>query len=251
MKIKNYNYLLAIILMLLSHICLAQTDTSITVSEEVTMEEIMAFVIDLPPLETLIEIAIEESELMKSKEGIIKVKEHELLRIKNDWLDIVSFQGNIGYGNGLLGVNQSNLTSDVITNTNSIRFNLGVLVNLSPAYWVERKHEINIRKGHLAYAEAMKNDAKTFIAERVTLAYLQLEYYRDIFRQTSAAYELNRSTLKLSQKKFLEGDIDISLYNDIQLKNNKIQLEVENYKFNLKRSYHDLVLLIKGNFKAE
>ncbi len=251
MKIKILSCLTIFYILFLSRHSFAQTDSVYIENETVTMEQIMTFVIDLPPLETLIEIAIEESELMKSKQGIIKVKEHELLRIKNDWLDIVAFQGNIGYGNGLLGVNQSNLTSDVITNTNSVRFNVGVLVNLSPAYWVERKHEINIRKGHLAYAEAMKNDAKTFIAEKVTLAYLQLEYYRDIFTETSAAYELNRSTLKLAQKKFLEGDIDISFYNDIQLKNNKIKLEVENYKFNLKRSYHDLIRLIDGKITAK
>lgn len=251
MKIRILSYLTVFFILFSSSYSFAQSDSFDTGNESATMEQIMNFIIDLPPLETLIQLAIEESELMKSKQGIIKVKEHELLRIKNDWLDIVAFQGNIGYGNGLLGVNQSNLTSDVITNTNSVRFNVGVLVNLSPAYWVERKHEINIRKGHLAYAEAMKNDAKTYIAEKVTLAYLQLEYYRDIFTQTSAAYELNRSTLKLAHKKFLEGDIDISFYNDIQLKNNKIQLEVQNYKFNLKRSYHDLARLIKGKITAK
>lgn len=227
----------------------AQMDTDTTQNEEQRMDEILAFVSDLPPLQTLIDIAIAESELLRSKEGLIKVKENELLRIKNDWLDIVSFQGNIGYGNGLLGVNQSNLTSDIITNTSSLRFNLGVLVNMSPAYWVERKNEINIRKGHLAYAEAMRDDAKVFIEEKVTSAYLQLEYYRDIYTTTTAAFELNRSTLKLAQKKFLEGDIDISFYNDIQLKNNKIQLEVENYKFNLKKAFYDLNRLIKGNIK--
>ncbi len=232
--------------LLLSQSVFAQQD-SLRKTEEAEFNEILKFVYQLPPLEGLVQRALEVSALIKSKEGVIKVKENELLRIKNDWLDILTFQGNVGYGNGLLGINQSNLSTDVVTNTNSVRFSIGVAVNLSPSYWVERKHEINIRKGHLAYAEAMKDDTRGFVREKVTNAYLTLEYYRDIFIKASAGFESNRSTLKMAQKKFMEGDIEISIYNDIQLKNNKLKLELEQYKLNLKKNYFDLKLLLGGS----
>ena len=119
--------------LLLSQSVFAQQD-SLRKTEEAEFNEILKFVYQLPPLEGLVQRALEVSALIKSREGVIKVKENELLRIKNDWLDILTFQGNVGYGNGLLGINQSNLSTDVVTNTNSVRFSIGVAVNLSPSY---------------------------------------------------------------------------------------------------------------------
>jgi outer membrane protein TolC len=246
MKSKNLFIALLLIAFFSGNSIYAQQD-SIQLQEDLELNEILKFVYQLPPLEEVIERALVVSNVLKGRDGNITVKENELMRIKNDWLNIVSFQGNVGYGNGLLGINQSNALNEVVTNTNSIRFALGVSVNLSPAYWVERKHEINIRKGNLAYANAMKEDAKDFIRKKVTTAYLTLEFYRDIFIKACAGIESNRSTLKIAQKKFLEGEIEISIYNDIELKNNKLILELEKYKLNLKKSYFDLKLMLGGS----
>lgn len=219
----------------------AQQDSSNT---DPQFDNILAFVYQLPPVEELMEAGIRESALIRSREALINVKENELKKIRNDWLDILSFRGNVGYGNSFIDVNQSNLNGGVVSNVNTILFNVGVAVNLSPSYWVERKHEIEILKSYVSYEEAMKDEATLIISKKITDAYVTLVYYRDIYMRASAGYESNRSTLRLAEKKFLEGEIDIALYNDIKLKNIKLKLEIEGYKQNLKKAYYDLVLLV-------
>jgi len=208
------------------------------------MQDILEFIYQLPPLDKLVAQAEENSNLIKSRDALILVKQNELAKIKHDWLDVLSFKGNVGYGNGLIDVSQSNITDAIVSNVNTLRFNIGLAVNLSPSYWVERKHEIKIRKAQLAYEKAMRDQSTVIVLDKVTSAYLTLEYYRDIFIKSNAGFESNRATLKLAQKKFLEGDIDIAMYNDIQLKNTKLQLEIEGYKRNLKKAYYDLESLL-------
>jgi outer membrane protein TolC len=234
--------LVLLLLLLFSSLLYSQDEDEVVLDYK--MQDILEFVYELPPLEELVARAREESNLIKSREALILVKQNELAKIRHDWLDILSFKGNVGYGNGFIDVSQSNIADGIISNVNTVRFNIGLAVNLSPSYWVERKHEIKIRKAQLIYEKAMRDESTLIVLDKVTSAYLTLEYYRDIFIKSNAGFESNRFTLKLAQKKFLEGDIDIAMYNDIQLKNTKLQLEIEGYKLNLKKAYYDLESLL-------
>lgn len=219
----------------------AQTDSSMMDSQT---EKILSFIYKLPPLEELISKAIDQSSLIKSRDALVRVKENELARIKNDWLNILSFKGNVGYGNSFIDVNQSNLANGINSNVNTVLFNVGVGINLSPSYWVERKHELDIRKSYVEYEQAMQQEANQAVKQSITDLYINIEYYRDIFLASLAGYEANRITIRLAEKKFVEGEIEISIYNDIILKHIKLQLEIEGYKQNLKKSYYELIYLI-------
>ncbi|BDS15544.1 TolC family protein [Aureispira anguillae] len=230
-----------LILLLFPSFALAQEDS---LTSEQQWDNILVFVYELPPLEELLQIATNRSSLVKSRDALIAVKENELKKIKNDWLDILSFRGNVGYGNSFIDVNQNNLNGGIASNINTVLFNVGVAVNLSPAYWVERKYEMKILKSYVAYERAMKDEAKLIVVQKITDAYVSLEYYRDIYTRASAGYESNRTTIQLARKQFLEGEINIATYNDIKLKDIKLKLEIEGYKQNLKKAYYTLQHLL-------
>lgn len=208
------------------------------------IDSILLLIFQLPPLEELLDEAAEESYLVKSRKALIQVKEHEFKKVKNDWLSLISLRGSLGYGNSAIGLNQSNLNEPIATNINSVLFNFGVIVKFSPEYWANRKHEIKTFEAFIDYEKALKGEAKLLVSKKITDAYLLLEYYKNIYLKASAGFEINRSTLRLVKKKFIEGEIDIVLYNDIILKNLKLELEVEDYKQNLKKAYYDLDRLL-------
>lgn len=211
------------------------------------IDGILSLIYQLPPLEDLLENATEGSYLVKSRDALIQVKENEFKKIKNDWLNVLSFRGSLGYGNSIIDINQSNLSGGIASNVNTALFNVGVIVNFAPEYWANRKHEVKILEAHIDYEKALRGEAKLTVAEKITDAYLELEYYKNIYLKASAGYESNRSTLQIVKKKFVEGDIDIMLYNDIVLKNLKLELEIEDYKQNLKKAYYNLQRLLVNN----
>jgi len=205
---------------------------------------ILTLIYQLPSIDTLILWAQDRSHLLDGRAALIRVKQSELARIKTDWVDVFSLKGNIGYGNSFIDVNQDNLSQAIISNVNALRFNIGIGINLSPSYWVERKHEINARKAHLEYAEAMREELAQSVSEKVTAVYVALEYYKEVFMKANASYESNCATMKLGEKKFLEGEIDIATYNDLQYKHLKMKFEIEDYKRNMKKAYYDLKRLL-------
>jgi len=195
-------------------------------------------------MEDLIDTAILNSNSLRGQDQLVKVKQNELARIKNDWLDIFAIQGGVSYGNGSIAARQSNFNDVVLSNNSTMLFNVGISMSLSPSYWIERKNEVNIRKAHLEYEEIMRDESENLIQQSVINAYLALEFYREAFLVANAGYESNYSTVLLAEKKFLEGDIDIALYNDIKLKHTKLALEIEGYKRHMKKAFYDLEIVV-------
>lgn len=211
------------------------------------VDSILSLIYQLPPLEELLDEAAEGSYLVKSRDALIQIKENEFKKIKNDWLNLLAFRGSIGYGNSIIDINQSNLGGGIASNVNTVLFNVGVIVNFSPEYWANRKFEKNILEAHIDYEKALRGEAKLTVAQKITDSYVELDYYKNIYLKASAGYESNRSTIRLVKKKFIEGEIDIVLYNDIILKNIKLELEIEGYKQNLKKAYYNLQRLLTNN----
>ena len=208
------------------------------------VDSILSLIYLLPPLEELLETSVSESHLVKSRIALLEIRKNQFKKVKNDWLSLVSLRGSVGYGNSLVDLTQNNLQNSISSNINSVLFNVGVIVQFSPEYWANRKHEIKIFEAYVDYENALKGEAGLIVAKKITDAYLELEYYKTIYLKASAGYESNRSTLRLVKKRFIEGDIDIVLYNDIILKNLKLGLEIENYKQNLKKAFYNLQRLL-------
>jgi len=235
---------LILVLILTTQVSWAQKDS---LPNNAPVDRILSLIYLLPPLDELLDIAVSESHLVKSRTALIEIRENQFKKVKNDWLSLVSLRGSVGYGNSLVDLNQSNLQNPIATNINTVLFNVGVIVQFSPEYWANRKHEIKIFEAYVDYENALKGEAKLIVAKKITDAYLELEYYKNIYLKASAGYESNRSTLRLVKKRFIEGDIDIVLYNDIILKDLKLGLEIENYKQNLKKSYYNLQRLLPND----
>ncbi|MCH2045988.1 MAG: TolC family protein [Saprospiraceae bacterium] len=242
---KNFTqYLVSIILMIITiQFGQAQTNSDSTSLDSKT-KKLLGIIYNLPPMEDLVDTAIANSISLNGKNQLIRVKQNELARIKNDWLNIFAVQGGLSYGNGSIAARQSNFNDVVLSNNSTVRFSIGISMSFSPSYWMERKNEINIRKAHLEYEKITKDEVKHLIRQAVINAYLALEFYREAFLVANAGYESNHATVLLAEKKFLEGDIDIALYNDIQLKHTKLAMEIEGYKRNLKKAFYDLEIAI-------
>ncbi|CAA6816547.1 MAG: Unknown protein [uncultured Aureispira sp.] len=232
---------LILVFFLASQVSWAQKDS---LPNNDSVDSILSLIYLLPPLEELLEISVSESDLVKSRIALLEIRENQFKKVKNDWLSLVSLRGSLGYGNSLVDLTQNNLQNSVSSNINSVLFNVGVIIKFSPEYWANRQHEIKIFEAYVDYENALKGEAGLIVTKKITDAYLELEYYKNIYIKASAGYESNRSTLRLVKKRFIEGDIDIVLYNDIILKNLKLGLEIENYKQNLKKAYYDLQRLL-------
>ncbi|BDS15593.1 TolC family protein [Aureispira anguillae] len=220
----------------------AQKDSLSTTNKT---DSLLLLIHQLPPLEELLEAAKKKSPLIKSRNALIKIKENEAKTIKNDWLNVLALKGSVGYGNSFIDVNQNNI--GIGSNINTVLFNVGVILNFSPEYWANRKHKLKILEGHVEYEKAVQEETILTIAEKITNSYLELDYYKSIYIKASAGYESNRATLQIAKKKFIEGDIDIAIYNDIVLKNIKLDLEIEGYKQNLKKAYYSLQRILAND----
>lgn len=243
-KLINFQFLILFILMFsIVQLSRAQSNTDST-SLDTKTQKLLGIIYNLPDMEDLIDTAIFNSISLNGKDQLVRVKQNELARIKNDWLDIFAIQGGVAYGNGSIAARQSNFNDVVLSNNSTLRFSIGVSMSLSPSYWMERKNEINIRKAHLEYEKIMRDETINLIRQSVINSYLALEFYREAFLVANAGYESNHATVLLAEKKFLEGDIDIALYNDIQLKHTKLAMEIEGYKRNLKKAFYDLEIAI-------
>jgi outer membrane protein TolC len=195
-------------------------------------------------MEALIDTALANSAQLESRDQLIRMKQNELAKLKNDWADLFGLYASTSYGNGSISSTQSIVTDVILSNQSTFRFGVGLSVSLAPGYWLKRKNEKQIRASSIKFESAMRRQDERFIKEALVNIYLTLEYHRETFLIANANYEANHTTVQLAEKRFLAGDVSIDVYNNIRLLHNKMRIEIEQYKRYLRKAYMDLELLV-------
>jgi outer membrane protein TolC len=164
--------------------------------------------IKLPTLSYLIEVAYENSPLIKSQTNVIEQKKIELKIEKKSWLNFISVNSNYSRGTNNAQING---TTVIQTNTSTVSnwYNTGVSLNLPFAAIISRKQNASIRKLN----QSIEEDNLEILKQKIKL--LIADLYSNI--------ELKMRILELRSDASLQSNINYK-YAEIEFKNNTITI---------------------------
>lgn len=197
----------------------------------------------IPSLQELIDSALLRSPLIKSQQNLINVKQEEISMLKKDWAKYLSLKTGVAYGTGGVNLNQaSDALTNVISTNKSYRYDAGLYLSVSPSDLINRKNKMKIQQNKLDYEyqkqQEQINDLKQFISEK----YGDFSLRFDLFKVYNSLKESSNTNLLQAKIDFENGNLPLISYNDILLKNAKVNEEFEISKNNLLNAKYILEL---------
>lgn len=162
----------------------------------------------LPPLSYLIEIACNNSPLIRNQENIIEQKGLELKMEKKSWLNYISLNSNYSRGTNNAQINGSTVVP-TYTTTASNWYNAGVSINLPFSALANKKHNTSLKKLN----QSIEEDNLELLRKNIKL--LIADLYSDI--------ELKMKVLELRADAVLQSNLNYE-YAEIEFKNNTISI---------------------------
>ena len=127
----------------------------------------------LPPLDTIIRLALERSAKLKSQDIWVKTQYHEWQLEKKNWADLVSVGGTALYGNNtLLDYQQNSLGAEqVSTDRRSTVYNAGFIVRFTLGDVINNQEKFQIKQLEYDQATGDRKAMEDEIKEEVMLWY--------------------------------------------------------------------------------
>jgi peptidoglycan/LPS O-acetylase OafA/YrhL len=223
----NYKKLLTMVLMLGSSAAFTQT-------------EIPDF--QVPPLDTLIKLAIEKSPVLRSQDVWIQTKSKEVSLEKKSWANLVSVGGTALLGtNNVLDFQQTTTNQEYISlDRRSAVYNAGVTLRVSLGDVLNRADKVDIKRLEWERSQADRVTLEHQIREEVMVRYDRFQadlYLLDLESQNVEAMQL---ALEVAQKYFEEGNLPASEYTTVLAKSIAAKKQLEESKLAAKHSYRML-----------
>ncbi|MDX2303881.1 MAG: TolC family protein [Microscillaceae bacterium] len=175
-------------------------------------EEVYSLIKTLPSLDSLISLAVQNAPLIKAKESKIVQEQENFRLVKKKWLDKVFSDMGYTYTNGFSSLNLS--TNGNAVETASLQsgdnYRIGINVRMSILDIFGRPHTKKAALQDLKIAQFEKEALTDEISMAVKSAYselISLERLLLIAGNKKQALSIN---YQVAEKKFKEGQIDIS-----------------------------------------
>ncbi|MCF8380742.1 MAG: TolC family protein [Bacteroidales bacterium] len=242
---KTMKYIASILLIILSSCIYSQ----VNLPGNNTLQKLQPPLF-LPPMDTLIEAAKDNSAFYAYYLEEIKVKQQELKITLKEWFDYVSFDGIYGYGMyDQLLTNQSAFVSEYseLTNGQQVRYYAGLSARLPLSAVFQRNNNKNVARFNYNKAQHEADKIKQEIANLVIEKYFEtLNAYSTLIVRINS-YETYKMHMSKSEKEFGDGKISLVDYTVVSMNLNKSQLEFEtaSNELNLKLAQLELLTGIK------
>lgn len=193
----------------------------------------------LPPLEALIDSAINHSARVKYEDFNIKYRECEVTTGRRDWMHYI----NVGaqFTNGTYWYDDKDeltrLNRFYLTTSKRNQYELGLYVRMPIFYIIDRRNEINKRKNQVEQASSSKEEQIRLVRSSVIEQYMNLVQQQSILRVSSDYQQYTALQMKMAENQFNNGEIEIvelTRQKEIQTRG---ALEYEQIKVNFKKAY--------------
>lgn len=163
----------------------------------------------LPPLEALIDSAIEHSPLVKIEELQAAWERYEIITAKREWLRHWGLNGEVNVGNWTYRDRDELTRRDRFYDSESRRTNYvaGVYVRIPIIYLVDRKNEINKKKKLLEISIVSREVVVREIRKLVIDTYTTLMQEQSILKITNDYQQVADMMMRNANNQFLNGEI--------------------------------------------
>lgn len=187
---------------------LSQSDTS-TADTTLLLNLDMDLKDQMITLDSIIQLALENSPAMKSEDAMVQGGIQELKLVRRDWMK--NIYGNSSYYVG----NQNNLaySADPISNANSLYINgyrTGATIAVPLWDIVSRKPRIALSKAELEAKRAHKDETAFRITQEVIAKYNNLIATYNVLKVLSLSVEASNTNYQFAEKEFRESSITIA-----------------------------------------
>ena len=156
----------------------------------------------LPPLEKIIDAAIQNSPVLKQQDALINKNEYRLKSVKQSWSDAISVGASTQYG----------AFGNVALDALSVGYQAGVYIKVSLFDIIGRSNQIGVFVEERNIALHKREELKRLIRQRVTSLYNKLRLSKRLVQIKSNGRESTRVHHQMVEKKFIKGDYSVSEY---------------------------------------
>ncbi len=163
----------------------------------------------IPPLDTLVAIALRTSPMIKSQEALMRKNAYMIKSEKRQWSDAIATDVTAGIGNQSLLVQQP---TGEVTNFNNFNngYRLGATLRISLYDLFGRKNEVGMAVSEFEESRHRKDLMARDVTTEITDLYYALIASQNILKiksDTKYATSLNRS---MAEKEFNEANIPVA-----------------------------------------
>ena len=192
----------------------------------------------LPPLEALLDSAVQNSPLIKYEQYNMEYQKCDILSAKRGWTQYLGFQADAT--NGTWWYNDKDeltrLNRFYLTTSKRNDYSAGVFLRFPLFYIIDRRNDINRKKTLLEQATAQKEKQVIEVRKMVIQQYGVLLQQQNLLK-ISNEYQIYFFTNENGENEFKNGEIEIvelTRQKEIQTRG---ALEYEQYKTNFQTAY--------------
>lgn len=204
----------------------------------------------LPPLEKLIEIALQNSPQMKYNDLVIDQSQKEVKLEKRAWHDHITVLGNYTQGDQVLLLGQPDNNGGVSSGLNGYRVGVNILLPLSTI--TTRKTRIEISKLQVDQAKSQMLEVERLLRNQVILEYYQLISAYRVMKIKSGSRESAVLQGTMAEKYFSEGTISLEDYSNVDQAgaNSEVDFELSKSEYLTKyKQFEQLIGVSLDNLK--
>lgn len=196
----------------------------------------------LPPLDTLVKLALEKSNALHSQDVWIATKKQEMSLEKKSWANLVSVGGTALFGtNTVLDYQQTAANQEYISvDRRSAVYNAGLTMRVSLGDVINRDDKVNIKRLEWERSQAERLTLEDEIREEVLVRYDNFQANLKMIELEAQNLEAMELALSVAQKYFEEGNLPASEYTTVLSKRIGAQKQLEEAKMNTQHSYRML-----------
>lgn len=187
---------------------------------------------NLRPIEELIQAAIERSASIKALNVSQEQADQEIAMDKKKWLQHLSLNAGVNYGNGvvsdqLIGDQSTSLT--YLTRQN-VTYNMGINIRLPFTEVSSRRNQIKIKELEIEKLDYLKDQERVLMKKEIVKLYSDLKHYMTSIEIQAEVVEANEMALTVAEGYFKSGKLPLEQYRMAVESNYSSKLEFEKAK---------------------
>ncbi len=177
----------------------------------IPIQETLSLSESLPPLDSLIDIALENSPVLRQQAFTIEKERQEFKAIKKSWMNRISSDIGYAYSNSfsslLLNSPDENASSNTFTQGDNYR--AGIVFRLNLFDVLGNRHKRKAARQELEIARNHRQSLETDIILRVKILFEELLLAEALFKLSSQKKQALFAQKEMAERSFRHGQINI------------------------------------------
>jgi len=194
----------------------------------------------LPPLELLIDSAIENDPKVQFRDLQMIVNNSKLKATKLEWTRNMGLQSDIRYGtfdNFSTNTAEGQTVSLLATRSNQTNYGIGVYLKFPIDDILSRKHELNVARAELDQAEQMAEAQRQELRQMVIKQYNIVLLNQRLLIIRSDYFQSALISREMAEQKFRNGVVDLTEFTRISEIAARAETDYETVRFEFISSY--------------